>query len=109
MRRILINTLEKAGYPNCEEEEDGIEALAKLMAGNFDMVITDWNLPNMDGLELTEAVRADSNLKEILIIMVSSRNMKEDIVTAIKKGVNGYIVKPFNTKTLKAKIEEVIG
>ncbi len=109
MRRILVNTVVKAGYPDCKEAEDGKDALAKLMAGSFNLLMTDWNMPNMNGLELTEAVRGDSKLKEIPILMVTTRNMKEDIVTAIKTGVNGYIVKPFDVKTLNAKIEEIIG
>ena len=109
MRRILANTVVKAGYPDCSEAEDGKDALAKLMAGNFDLLMTDWNMPNMNGLELTEAVRGDSKLKEIPILMVTTRNMKEDIVNAIKIGVNGYIVKPFDIKTLNVKIKEIIG
>lgn len=109
MRRILVNTVVKAGYPDVKEAEDGKDALAKLMAGQFDLLMTDWNMPNMNGLELTEAVRADNSLKSIPILMITTRNMKEDIVTAIKTGVNGYIVKPFDAKTLNAKIGEVMG
>jgi two-component system, chemotaxis family, chemotaxis protein CheY len=109
MRRILVNTVQKAGYPNCQEAEDGKDALAKLMAGAYDLIMTDWNMPNMNGLELVEAVRTDGKLKEIPILMVTTRNMKEDIVNAIKIGVNGYIVKPFDAKTLNAKINEVLG
>ena len=109
MRRILVNTVVKAGYPSVKEAEDGRDALAKMMAGKFDLLMTDWNMPNMNGLELVEAVRADANLKGIPILMVTTRNMKEDIVTAIKSGVNGYIVKPFDAKTLNTKINEIIG
>ena len=109
MRRILINTVVKAGYPDCKEAEDGRDALAKLMAGDYDLLMTDWNMPNMNGLELVEAVRADDKLKSIPILMVTTRNMKEDIVNAIKSGVNGYIVKPFDAKTLNTKITEIIG
>ncbi|MBN1293415.1 MAG: response regulator [Candidatus Latescibacteria bacterium] len=109
MRRILVNTVVKAGYPNCKEAEDGKDALAKLMAGDFDLLMTDWNMPNMNGLELVEAVRLDAKLKTIPILMVTTRNMKEDIVNAIKSGVNGYIVKPFDAKTLNAKILEIMG
>ena len=109
MRRILVNTVIKAGYPNVKEAEDGRDALAKMMAGKFDLLMTDWNMPKMNGLELVEAVRADANMKGIPILMVTTRNMKEDIVTAIKSGVNGYIVKPFDAKTLNAKITEIIG
>lgn len=109
MRRILVNTIIKAGYPNCKEAEDGKDGLAKLMAGDFNFLMTDWNMPNMNGLELVEAVRADEKLKSIPILMVTTRNMKEDIVNAIKQGVNGYIVKPFDAKTLNAKIDEIMG
>ena len=109
MRRILVNTVVKAGYPDCEEAEDGKDGLAKLMAGKFDLLMTDWNMPNMNGLELTEAVRSDPKLKEIPILMVTTRNKKEDIVYAIKQGVNGYIVKPFDAKILNAKIDEIMG
>ncbi len=109
MRRILVNTVIKAGYPQVKEAEDGKDALAKMMADKYDLLMTDWNMPNMNGLELTEAVRADPNLKDIPILMVTTRNMKEDIVSAIKSGVNGYIVKPFDAKTLNQKITEIVG
>ena len=108
MRRILVNTVVKAGYPDCKEAEDGKDALAKLMAGDFDLLMTDWNMPNMNGLELVAAVRLDDRLKSIPILMVTTRNMKEDIVNAIKSGVNGYIVKPFDAKTIINKIEKLI-
>ena len=109
MRRILVNTVVKAGYSSVKEAEDGRDALAKMMAGKFDLLMTDWNMPNMNGLELVEAVRSDPNLKDIPILMVTTRNMKEDIVTAIKSGVNGYIVEPFDVKTLNTKITKIIG
>ena len=108
MRRILVNTVIKAGYLSIKEAEDGKDALAKMMAGKFDLLMTDWNMPNMSGLELVEAVRADANFKGIPILMVTTRNLKEDIVNAIKSGVNGYIIKPFDAKTLNAKINEIM-
>lgn len=108
MRRILLNTVQKAGYSDIKYAEDGKDALAKLMAGEFDLLMTDWNMPNMNGLELVQAVRTDEKFKGIPILMVTTRNMKKDIVTAIKNGVNGYIVKPFDAKTLNAKIAEII-
>lgn len=108
MRRILVNTVQKAGYSNIQEAVDGKDALAKLLAGDFDLLMTDWNMPNMNGLELVVAARAEVKLKSIPILMVTTRNMKEDIVNAIKMGVNGYIVKPFDAKTLNAKIQEII-
>lgn len=109
MRRILVNTVIKAGYSDVKEAEDGKDGLAKLMAGEYDLLMTDWNMPNMNGLELVQTVRADDKLKNIPILMVTTRNMKEDIVNAIKSGVNGYIVKPFDAKTLNAKISEIMG
>jgi len=109
MRRILVNTVIKAGFSDVKEAEDGKDALAKLLAGNFDLLMTDWNMPNMNGLELVTAVRQEDKFKNLPILMVTTRNMKEDIVTAIKSGVNGYIVKPFDAKTLNAKIAELMG
>ena len=109
MRRILVNTVVKAGYSDVREADDGRDALAKLMADKYDLLMTDWNMPNMNGLELTEAVRNEPKLKNIPILMVTTRNMKEDIVSAIKIGVNGYIVKPFDAKTLNSKIAEIMG
>ena len=109
MRRILVNTVQKAGYSNIQEAEDGKDALAKLLAGDFEFLMTDWNMPNMSGLELVTAVREEGKLKDIPILMVTTRNMKEDIVNAIKIGVNGYIIQPFDAKTLNTKIEEIMG
>ncbi len=109
MRRILVNTVIKAGFSDVKEAEDGKDGLAKLLAGEYDLLMTDWNMPNMNGLELVQAVRTDDKLKAMPILMVTTRNMKEDIVNAIKAGVNGYIVKPFDAKTLNAKIAEIMG
>ena len=108
MRRILINTVQKAGYTEVKDAEDGKDALAKLMAGEYDLLMTDWNMPNMNGLELIEAVREDNKMKDLPILMVTTRNIKDDIVNAIKAGANGYIVKPFDTRTLNNKIDEII-
>ncbi len=108
MRRILLNTIQKAGYTKVKDAEDGRDAYVKLMAGEFDLLMTDWNMPNMNGLELTEAVRKNDKYKNLPILMITTRNMKEDIVSAIKAGVSGYIVKPFDAKTLKTKIAETM-
>ena len=108
MRRILVNTVKKAGYEDINEASDGKEALVSLYAGKYDLLMTDWNMPNMDGLQLVEAVRADGKLKGLFILMVTTRNMKEDIVKAIRSGVNGYIVKPFDAKQIKDKIQEIV-
>ena len=109
MRRILVNTVIKAGYSDVDEAGDGKDALAKLMAGEYDLLMTDWNMPNMNGLELVRAVRADEKFGSIPILMVTTRSMKEDIVSAIKAGVSGYIAKPFDAKTLNDKITEIMG
>jgi len=108
MRRILLNTVQKAGYSEVNVAEDGKDALAKLMAGEYDLLMTDWNMPNMNGLELIETVRADDKIRSIPILMVTTRNMKDDIVNAVKAGANGYIVKPFDAKTLNKKINEIL-
>jgi len=108
MRRILMNTVQKAGYSEVNEAEDGKDALAKIMAEKYDLLMTDWNMPNMNGLELIEAVRADNKIKDLPILMVTTRNVKDDIVNAIKAGANGYIIKPFDIKTLNKKINEIL-
>jgi len=108
MRRILINTIQKAGYSEVKDAEDGKDALSKLMAGEYDLLMTDWNMPNMSGLELIETVRADDKIRDLPILMVTTRNMKDDIINAVKAGANGYIVKPFDTKTLNNKINEIL-
>jgi two-component system chemotaxis response regulator CheY len=90
MRRILVNTVIKAGYSDVKEAEDGKDGLAKLLAGEYDLLMTDWNMPNMNGLELVQTVRADDKLKNIPILMVTTRNMKEDIVNQFMKlRING--------------------
>lgn len=108
MRRILVNIIQKAGFTDVKEAVDGKDALANLLAGEYDLLMTEWNMPNMNGLELVIAVRAEKKLKNIPILMVTTRNIKEDIVNAIKSGVTGYIVKPFDAKTLKMKINEIM-
>jgi len=108
MRRILMNTVQKAGYSEVNEAEDGKDALAKIMGEKYDLLMTDWNMPNMNGLELIEAVRADNKIKDLPILMVTTRNVKDDIVNAIKAGANGYIIKPFDIKTLNKKINEIL-
>ena len=106
MRKIISDSLSKIGFSNVIQAGDGQIALTKL--SDVELILTDWNMPNMNGLELTEAVRKDAQLKDIPILMITTRNMKEDIVTAIKCGVNGYIVKPFDAKTLNDKINEIM-
>ncbi len=107
MRRIVINTLKTIGYTNILEAADGKEALAHIYADNIQLIITDWNMPNMNGLELTKTVRADDNYKNIPILLVTTRGVKEDIVEALQAKVNGYIVKPFTPQVLKEKLEQI--
>lgn len=106
MRRIIKNTLEKIGYADVDEAEDGQVALRK-MAG-VELLITDWNMPNMDGLTLVKSVRANPLSKSIPIIMVTTEAAKAEVIDAIKAGVNSYVVKPFTQDVLKEKIEQVL-
>ncbi|MFN3134304.1 MAG: chemotaxis response regulator CheY [Candidatus Kryptonium sp.] len=108
MRRIVINALKNIGYTDIVEAEDGKDALAKLYAEKIDFIITDWNMPNMGGLELTKAVRSDPNFANIPILMVTTRAMKEDVLEALQARVNNYIVKPFTPQILKEKIEQIL-
>jgi two-component system, chemotaxis family, chemotaxis protein CheY len=108
MRRIIVNTLKRAGYEDVAEAGDGKDALAKLKTEKFDFIITDWNMPEMDGLTFVTTVRADPELKALPILMVTTRSVKEDIMQAIKAGVNNYIVKPFTPETIAEKITQVI-
>ncbi len=108
MRRIIINTLGRAGYNDIVEAEHGKDALAKMESESIDFVITDWNMPEMDGLAFVTNLRKKAEHAKIPILMVTTRSVKEDIVEALKAGVNNYIVKPFTPDTLKAKIDEIL-
>lgn len=108
MRRIIVNTLKRAGFEDILEANDGKEALAKLQTEKIDFLITDWNMPEMDGLTLVTNLRDDDKFKSLPILMVTTRSVKEDIVEALKAGVNNYIVKPFTPDTLKEKIDQVL-
>jgi len=107
MRRIIKNTLNRLGYTDVVEAEHGVDALAK-MAG-VELVLTDWNMPEMDGLTFVKALRSNPQYKDIPIIMVTTEAAKKEILEAIKAGVTDYIVKPFTPDTLKEKIERVMG
>lgn len=107
MRRIIKNILKQLGYTNIEEADDGSSALAKLKSVKIDFVITDWNMPNMSGLELVKAIRADDALKATPILMVTAEALKENIIEAVKAGVNNYIVKPFTADVMKEKIDKI--
>lgn len=108
MRRIIVNTLKRAGYSNIIEAENGADALGKLRGEGADFVLTDWNMPEMDGLTFVGHVRQDAALKNKPILMVTTRSVKDDIVEAMKAGVNGYIIKPFSPQTLGEKITQVL-
>ena len=108
MRRIIVNTLKRAGFNDVAEASDGKDALAKLKTEKYDFVITDWNMPEMDGLTLVTTVRSDPELQAMPILMVTTRCVKEDIMQAIKAGVNNYIVKPFTPETIAEKINQVL-
>lgn len=108
MRRIIINTLKRAGFDNVIEATDGKDALAKMKVEKPNLVITDWNMPEMDGLTFVIQLRASDEFRDLPVLMVTTRSVKEDIVEAMKAGVNNYIVKPFTPETLKAKIEQVL-
>ncbi len=109
MRRIIKNLLRDLGFNNTSEADDGLTALPMLKTGKFDLLVTDWNMPGMQGIDLLKAVRADEDesLKNIPVLMVTAEQKKEQIVEAAQAGVNGYIVKPFTALILKEKLEKI--
>lgn len=107
IRRIISNALKGLGYTDVVEAKDGVEAVAKLQDEQIDFVITDWNMPNMSGLELTRYIRNDERYKDLPILMVTTRGMKEDVLQALQAKVNNYIVKPFTPDILKEKINQI--
>ena len=107
MRRIVRNLLKELGFTNVEEAEDGAVALGKLREGNFEFVVSDWNMPNMDGLTLLQNVRADARLKTLPFLMVTAEAKKENIIAAAQAGASGYVVKPFTAATLQEKLEKI--
>lgn len=107
MRRIVRNLLKELGFANAEEAEDGAIALQKLRAGKFEFVVTDWNMPNMDGLTLLQSIRADPALKHLPVMMITAEAKKENIIAAAQAGASGYIVKPFTAATLSEKMEKI--
>lgn len=107
MRRIVKNILKQIGFSNIVEAEDGKAALAQLKDGNFDLVMCDWNMPEMSGLELLQKVRSDDALKGIPFVMVTAEAQKENILDAVKAGVNNYVVKPFTAETIEEKLKKV--
>ncbi|GAA0335558.1 chemotaxis response regulator CheY [Morganella psychrotolerans] len=107
MRRIVRNLLKELGYNKIEEAEDGVDALEKIRAGQIDFVVADWNMPNMDGLELLKTIRADEALKHIPVMMVTAEAKKENIIAAAQAGASGYVVKPFTAAILEEKLNKV--
>ena len=107
MRRIIKNLLRDLGFSNTEEADDGSTALPLLRATQFDFVITDWNMPIMEGIDLVKQIRADPGLRALPILMVTAEARREQIVAAAEAGVNGYIVKPFTAQTLEQKIVKI--
>jgi two-component system chemotaxis response regulator CheY len=108
MQRIIRNLLKQIEFHNVDEANDGTEALAKLRAGSFGLLISDWNMQPMTGLQLLQEVRADSRLRDTPFIMVTAESKTENVVAAKQAGVSNYIVKPFNAETLREKIEKVL-
>lgn len=107
MRRIIKNLLKDLGFSNIQEADDGNTALPMLQQGDFDFVVTDWNMPGMQGIDLLRAIRSDDKLKQLPVLMVTAEAKKEQIVAAAQAGVNGYVVKPFTAATLKEKLDKI--
>lgn len=107
MRRIIKNLLRDLGFNNTKEADDGTTALPMLKNGDFDFLVTDWNMPEMHGLDLLKAVRANPELASLPVMMVTAESKRDQIVEAAQAGVNGYIVKPFTAQILKEKIEKI--
>ncbi len=108
MRRIIKNLLHDLGYSDVTEADDGKTALPMLQNGNFEFLITDWNMPGMPGLDLLKAVRADARLAKLPVLMLTAEAKREQIIEAAQAGVNGYVIKPFTAVTLKEKIDKIL-
>lgn len=107
MRRIVRGLLKELGFTNVEEAEDGQDALNKLRAGNFEFVLSDWNMPNLDGLDMLKQIRGDDALKHLPVLMVTAEAKKENIIAAAQAGANGYVVKPFTAAILEEKLGKI--
>lgn len=107
MRRIVKNLLRDLGFSNTQEADDGLTALPMLKKGEFDFVVTDWNMPGMQGIDLLKHIRADDELKHLPVLMITAEAKREQIIEAAQAGVNGYIVKPFTAATLKEKLDKI--
>ncbi|MCF6281607.1 MAG: chemotaxis response regulator CheY [Candidatus Polarisedimenticolaceae bacterium] len=107
MRRIIKNLLRDLGFSNTQEADDGLTAWPMLQTGNFDFLVSDWNMPGMTGLDLLKKVRADPALSSLPILLVTAESKREQIIEAAQAGVNGYVVKPFTAGTLEEKINKI--
>ena len=107
MRRIVRNLLKELGFANVQEAEDGVDALNKLRGDKFDFVVSDWNMPNMTGIELLRNIRGDAALKHLPVLMVTAEAKKENIIEAAQAGASGYVVKPFTAATLDEKLKKI--
>jgi two-component system chemotaxis response regulator CheY len=107
MRRIIKNLLRDLGFNNTHEADDGNTALPMLQSGNYDFLVSDWNMPGMTGIDLLKAVRADANLSSLPVLLVTAESKREQIIEAAQAGVNGYVVKPFTAATLEEKISKI--
>ncbi|MGA7776356.1 MAG: chemotaxis response regulator CheY [Paraburkholderia sp.] len=108
MRRIVRNLLKELGYSNVDEAEDGMAGLARLRSGKYDFVISDWNMPNMDGLAMLKEIRADASITHLPVLMVTAESKKENIIAAAQAGASGYVVKPFTAVTLDEKLNKIL-
>jgi two-component system chemotaxis response regulator CheY len=107
MRRIVRNLLKELGFTNVEEAEDGAVALSKLRQGGFEVVVSDWNMPNMDGLTLLQTMRADAELKSLPFLMITAEAKKENVAAAVQAGASSCIAKPFTAATLQEKLDKI--
>ena len=107
MRRIVRNLLKELGFTNVQEAEDGVDAINKLRGGDFDFVVSDWNMPNMTGIDLLRSIRADATLKHLPVLMVTAEAKRENIIEAAQAGASGYVVKPFTAGTLDEKLKKI--
>ncbi len=108
MRRIVGNALREIGYPDFVEAEDGADALKKLSSGGVDFVVTDWNMPNLSGLDLTRAIRAHPEMGEMPVLMITTKGMRDDVLEAMQARVSNYVVKPFTPEVLREKIDLIL-
>jgi len=107
MRRIVKNVLKQIGFSDMVEAENGQDALNKLKVGDIGLIVSDWNMPIMQGIELLRAVRADAELKHLPFLMVTAEAQKENIIEAVQAGVSNYVVKPFTAEALQGKLEKI--